>query len=195
MAIETGVFGNGTNFKDRHITDHKQLYKLVTACRSLGLKVVLVSGSFDVFHIGHAKYLEAAKREGDILIVGIDDDEKITSRKGPNRPVVSEEERMQILAHCRHVDVIVLKKLKDAKFRLLKAVRPDVLIVSETTKHKKSKLQEMKKYCGKVVMLKPQAQTSTTAKLRKLHVGGANQFAEKLAPQILELINDALKEI
>jgi len=92
MAIETGVFGNGTNFEDRHISDYKRLGDFVNACKSLGLKVVLVSGSFDVFHIGHAKYLEAAKNEGDILIVGIDDDEKITERKGPDRPVVSEED-------------------------------------------------------------------------------------------------------
>ncbi len=195
MVIETGIFGNETNFKDRYISDYKQLGMFVEACKNIGLKIALVSGSWDMLHIGHLKYLEVAKNEGNILIVGIDSDEKITKRKGPNRPIVSESERMQMLAHCRSVDVIVLKKSTDSKLRLLKLVRPDALIISETTKHNKSRLCEMKKYCGKVVLLKPQAKTSTTAKLRKLHINGASQFAGKLSDQITQLIEISLKEM
>jgi D-beta-D-heptose 7-phosphate kinase/D-beta-D-heptose 1-phosphate adenosyltransferase len=195
MAIETGIFGNGTNFEDRYISNYKELDVFVGACKKLGLKIVLVSGSWDMLHIGHLKYLEVAKKEGDILIVGIDSDEKIRKRKGSNRPIVPESERMQMLAHCRHVDVIVIKKSDDSKLSLLRLVKPDTLIISETTKHKKTNLKEMERYCNSIVMLKPQAKTSTTAKLRKLHVDGASQFADKLSGQIIDMINKSLKEI
>ena len=70
---------------------------LVKHCRGLGLKIVLTQGSWDMVHIGHARYLEEAKRHGDFLIVGTDSDKKIRERKGPDRPVVPQDERLNIV--------------------------------------------------------------------------------------------------
>src|SRR5262245_56837292 len=108
MAINTGIFGDSTNLKDRYIPNHEKLGKLVQHWKELGLRIVLTSGTWDLFHVGHAEYLEKSKGLGDILIVGVDSDEKVKARKGPHRPVVPEAERVRILSHLRHVDVITV---------------------------------------------------------------------------------------
>lgn len=174
MAINKGIFGDETNLKDRLITDQKKLGELVAHWKGTGLTVVLTSGTWDLFHVGHAQYLEKAKKLGDILIVGVDSDEKVKKRKGPHRPIVPEEERVQILSHIRHVDVISLKHSKDPADNLIKKVKPDILVVSKTTKHAKQDLQQKKKYCGRVIEFPSQSKTSTSAKVRLMHVK-ANQ--------------------
>src|SRR5690606_21767695 len=70
------IFGEGPNYKARFIEDESELKTKIEAIKSLGLKTVLTSGSFDLLHIGHMKYLEKASTFGDILIVGVDSDEK-----------------------------------------------------------------------------------------------------------------------
>jgi D-beta-D-heptose 7-phosphate kinase/D-beta-D-heptose 1-phosphate adenosyltransferase len=197
MAIKAGIFGDGTNLKDRYITDYKKLGNMVKRWKELGLKVVLTSGSWDLFHVGHAEYLERAKELGDLLIVGVDSDEKVRSRKGPHRPVVPEGERVNILCHLRHVDIVTLKPLKEKPNALIMLVRPDVLVMSKSTKHKPADIKEKQKYVGKIVLLQPQAQTSTSAKVRLLHVSGADRFAKEVAnrmPQLMEEVMESLSK-
>lgn len=194
MAITAGIFGNGTNLEDRYIPDHKKLAVLVKSWKDLGLKIVLTSGTYDLFHVGHAEYLERAKEQGDLLIVGVDSDLKVKARKGPNRPVVPESERLQILSHLRHVDAITLKLHTEKANGLIKLIRPDVLVLSKSTNHKKEDIDEKKKYCGKVVLLPPQAETSTSAKVRLLHVSGADSFAKEVVPLLENLIEERLHE-
>lgn len=170
MAINTGIFGDTTSFEHRYIPDHARLEELVVYWKKLGLKIVLTSGTFDLFHIGHAQYLEKAKGYGDLLIVGVDSDAKVKERKGPHRPVVPEHERVQILSHCRHADVITLKGINDPKNHLIKIVAPDVLIVSESTKHEEDEVDEKAQYCGEIVILEPQSETSTSAKIRLIQI-------------------------
>jgi D-glycero-beta-D-manno-heptose 1-phosphate adenylyltransferase len=194
MAINAGIFGDGTNLKDRFIDDHEKLSKLVRYWKDMGLKVVLTSGTFDLFHVGHAEYLERAKALGDILIVGVDSDAKVKQRKGPHRPVVPESERIQILSHVRHVDVIVLKGVDDEKNRLIKLVLPDVLVLSESTGHDTVAAEEKSVLCGRIIVLEPQSTTSTSAKVRLMHTTGADSFAKALVPRIHELLASELKE-
>ncbi len=170
MAIDAGIFGDTTSFEQRYIPDHDKLKELVGYWKKLGLKIVLTSGTFDLFHIGHAQYLEKAKELGDILIVGLDSDEKVKKRKGPTRPVVPEEERALILAHVRHVDVIALKHAEDESNHLIKLVEPDVLVVSKSTKHKDGEVDEKSQYCKEIVVLDPQSETSTSAKVRLIQI-------------------------
>jgi len=195
MAIRAGIFGDSSHLKDRYVSDHKELGKLVKFLKEKGMKIVLTSGSFDLLHIGHARYLENAKSLGDVLIVGVDSDKKIKDRKGSNRPIVHEEERLSMLAHLRSVDIITLKKDSDPKLNLLKIVRPDVLVVSKTTGHTKEKIKEMKSLCEKIAVLEPQSETSTSAKVRKLHIGGAGEIIKKISPQIEKVLQAALTEI
>jgi rfaE bifunctional protein nucleotidyltransferase chain/domain len=195
MAIKAGIFGDGTNLKDRYIKDHKKVAELVKHWKKLGLRVVLTSGTWDLFHVGHAEYLERAKGFGDLLIVGVDSDEKVRSRKGPHRPVVPEAERVSILCHLRHVDVVTLKPLSEKANGLIRLVRPDVLVMSKTTNHKSPDIKEKEKYVGKVVLLEPQAQTSTSAKVRLLHTSGADRFAKEVANRMPALMEEVMESL
>ena len=183
-----------SNFKHRRVPTHESLSKFITHCKGLGLKIVLTQGTFDMVHIGHARYLEAAKKHGDLLIVGIDSDEKVRERKGPERPVVPEDERLEMLTHLRSVDLVFLKELKHPKWALIKAVRPDVLIAVKDT-YTKKQLKDLKKYCGKVTVLEYQATTSTSAKIRLLQIGTAKKLGTSLTPKIIRTIEEALNEI
>jgi rfaE bifunctional protein nucleotidyltransferase chain/domain len=170
MSINTGIFGDTTSLEHRYIPDHQKLGELVLYWKKLGLRIVLTSGTFDLFHIGHAQYLEKAKSLGDLLIVGVDSDAKVKERKGPHRPIVPELERVQILSHCRHADVITIKGVGDPKNHLIKIVSPHVLVVSESTKHAEGEVDEKSQYCGEIVLLQPQSETSTSAKLRLIQI-------------------------
>ncbi len=170
MAINAGIFGDKASLEHRYIPDHDRLQESVELWRRLGLKIVLTSGTFDLFHIGHAQYLEKAKELGDVLIVGVDSDARVKKRKGPERPIVPEDERVLILSHVRHVDVITLKGVDDGSNHLIKLVQPDVLVVSESTNHAEDEVDEKSQYCGEIVVLEPQAKTSTSAKLRLIQI-------------------------
>ena len=195
MAIKAGIFGDDTNIKHRFIADHKKLAKQVKHWKELGLKIVLTSGTWDLFHVGHAEYLERAKALGDLLIVGVDSDEKVKARKGPHRPVVPQNERVEILCHLRHVDAVTLKPLKEKPNALIRLIRPDCLVMSVSTKHKAGDIKEKRKYVGKVVLLKPQASTSTSAKVRLLHVSGADRFAKEVANRIPGLMEEVMESL
>jgi len=184
----------GFDFQDRVIYDQKPLKKLIEHCKGLGLRIVLTQGTFDLVHVGHARYLEEAKRHGDLLVVGVDSDEKVRARKGPDRPVVPEAERLEILTHLRPVDLVVLKQLRDPKWSLIKAVRPDVLIATKET-YTKKQLVELKKYCGEVIALKPQATTSTSAKIRLMQLKTAKRLERALTPKLIQTIEDVLREV
>lgn len=193
MGINAGIFGDHTNFEHRYVADHEKLGRMVEYWRDMGLRIVLASGTWDLFHIGHARYLELAKQQGDLLIVGVDSDAKVKIRKGPHRPVVPEDERVSVLSHIRHVDVITLKGPDDEQDALIRLIRPDVLTISESTGHSSESLTRKAQYCGKVVRLVPQSTTSTTAKVRLLHVGGASKFADELKPRIITLIEQVVE--
>ena len=175
MGINAGIFGDGTNFEHRYVPDLIRLGEMVQYWKKLDLRIVLTSGTFDLFHIGHAQYLEHAKALGDILVIGVDSDEKVRARKGPTRPVVPESERVLILAHMRHADVITLKHVHHPNNHLIKLVSPDVLVLSKSTKHDPEDIKEKSKYCGEVVLLEPQAETSTSARLRLIQIKKVQQ--------------------
>ena len=180
------VFGPGSNFQKRFIRDYDELVERVQACRKIGMKIVLTSGSFDIKHVGHDRYLERGKElaEGGILVVGVDSDEKVSSRKGPNRPVVSEEERVEGLCHVRHVDLVTLKPKDAPQWDLISKVRPDVLLITEETydsPESLAKLQDfLAEFGGRYERIPPQAETSTTAKLRRLMMDLKIQFRGRL---------------
>ena len=186
-----GIFGNGSNYSDRCFTDYAKLKKCIDHCKGLGLKVILAQGSWDMAHIGHARYFEEAKKHGDLLVVGVDSDEKIRTRKGPGRPIVPEDERLEMLTHMRHVDIVVLKRFKYPKWHLIKTIRPDILwTVKETYNDKQRK--ELKKYCGEVLISPRMATTSTSAKIRLMQINTAQHLRRTLTPKVLEVIETVL---
>ncbi|MEY9962010.1 rfaE bifunctional protein nucleotidyltransferase chain/domain [Streptacidiphilus sp. MAP12-16] len=167
----SGLFGDESNFEQRYIQDFQRITEIVTALRVLDMRVVLTSGSFDILHEGHSMYLEAARKFGDFLIVGLDSDEKIRARKGPNRPAVPEMERLRMVTHQRGVGLVTLKNLSDARWSLIQAVRPDVLVATEDT-YTEVEIKELEDgYCGKVIVLERMATVSTSARLRRIQLG------------------------
>lgn len=180
-------FGPGSSTGKRVFRDHEQLREKVEACRRLGFKIVLTSGTFDLLHIGHCRYLEAAKNiledpAQTVLVTGVDSDDKVKARKGRNT-IVAEEERIEILCHQRHVDLVFLKQPTDEHWQLIKTVRPDVLVVSETTKEQPKTPEdhaELQGFCGVVKVLPAQATTSTTARIRLLLISFSSKLRERI---------------
>jgi rfaE bifunctional protein nucleotidyltransferase chain/domain len=180
--------------KGRFVDDKQKLAEIVAALRTIGAKIVLTQGTFDFIHIGHFLYLEKARQHGDVLLVGVDSDQKVKSRKGPDRPIVSENERVQMLTHVRHVDIVTIKRHDDPKWALIKLVKPDVLIATEET-YTPEQIKQLKKFCGEIVVLEPQATTSTTAKMRRLNIGMSQKVKDAITQSLNEtfdrLMNDA----
>jgi len=194
IILDKSIFGQTSNFNKRYISDYAKLAEVICHCKGLGLKIVLTQGTYDMVHIGHARYFEEAKKHGDILVVGVDSDEKVRARKGPERPVVPQEERLEMVAHLRPVDVVVLKEYNHPKWHLIKTVKPDVLIATKETYNEKQ-LKDLKKFCGEVIVLDPMATTSTSAKIRKLQIGTAKSLGQALTPKIMNIIEEVLGDI
>jgi D-glycero-beta-D-manno-heptose 1-phosphate adenylyltransferase len=97
----------------------------VLARRRAGKRVVLANGCFEILHVGHVRYLEAARREGDLLVVAINDDRSVSALKGAGRPIVPEADRLRIVAALSAVDVAFLFDANDVN-AVLRAIRPDV---------------------------------------------------------------------
>ena len=98
---------------------------LAARLRAQGKRIVLANGCFDLLHVGHIRYLSAARRLGDVLFVGINGDAAVTRLKGAGRPLVPAVERAELLAALRDVDHVVVFEEETAD-RLIRAVRPDV---------------------------------------------------------------------
>jgi D-beta-D-heptose 7-phosphate kinase/D-beta-D-heptose 1-phosphate adenosyltransferase len=181
----------------RIITNLSEVPAAVTKFRSSHKKIVLTQGVFDMVHIGHARYCDKAKEYGDILIVGVDSDEKVRLRKGPDRPVVPQDERMEMLTYLKSVDLVVLKEKDSPTHSLIEVVRPDVLVMTQESFAKKApkQIKELKKLCGKVVVLEPMATTSTSAKIRLLQIGAAKKISATLSEKLIKTVEDVLQEL
>src|SRR5213080_2658865 len=90
-----------------------------------GRRIVLANGCFDTLHVGHIRYLEGARREGDVLVVGVNADSGVCALKGPGRPILDENARAQLVAALRCVDYVVLFGEPNVE-ALLEELRPDV---------------------------------------------------------------------
>ena len=90
-------------------------------------RVVFTNGHFDLLHVGHVRYLQAARRLGDVLVVGVNDDMTTTRRKGPRRPILPEAERAELLAALACVDYVAIFP-DDTAARLVELLRPDIYV-------------------------------------------------------------------
>jgi rfaE bifunctional protein nucleotidyltransferase chain/domain len=90
-----------------------------------GQRVVFANGCFDTLHVGHIRYLEGARREGDMLVVGVNADSSVCNLKGPGRPILDENARVQLVAALRCIDYVVLFAEPNVE-SLLEDLRPDV---------------------------------------------------------------------
>lgn len=107
------------------VVQRAELVGLVRGDRAQQLTIVFANGAFDLLHVGHIRYLEGAKREGDKLIVAINSDASVRGLKGPNRPVLAEADRAELVAALRAVDYVVIFD-EPTVTPLLELLKPDV---------------------------------------------------------------------
>ena len=101
------------------------LQEVLEERRRAGRKIVLANGIFDLLHVGHTRYLQAARAEGDILVVGVNSDAGARKLKGEGRPILTERARAALVAGIAAVDYVVIFDEMDVK-PLLRELRPDV---------------------------------------------------------------------
>jgi hypothetical protein len=101
---------------------------------------------------------------------------------------------MESVCHTRYADIVILKDDDWGKWGLTKAIQPDILIATQET-YSQEQIKELENgYCKKVVVLPPQAETSTTAKVRKLLIGGLDAVKEKMSARLPELLQKCIDE-
>jgi rfaE bifunctional protein nucleotidyltransferase chain/domain len=110
------------------VVDRQTAARWVQKLQGRGQKVVFTNGCFDLLHLGHVRYLEAARSQGDALIVGVNTDASAARlSKGPGRPVTPEADRARVLAALACVDRVVLFP-EDTPLELITLIQPDVLV-------------------------------------------------------------------
>jgi D-glycero-beta-D-manno-heptose 1-phosphate adenylyltransferase len=107
------------------IVSRTELLARLAAHRTRGERIVLANGCFDLLHVGHVRYLEGAKREGDVLLVAVNADSSVRPLKGKGRPILPESERAELVAALEPVDYVVIFPEPTVE-ALLAELRPDV---------------------------------------------------------------------
>jgi rfaE bifunctional protein nucleotidyltransferase chain/domain len=133
-----------------------------------GKTVALANGIFDLFHVGHLRYLQGARALADELVVAVNSDRSARENKGPSRPVVPEGERAEILAGLACVDRVVIFDSKDV-VPVIRALRPDVHVKgTDYTPETIPEAEEVQRYGGRAAVAGDPKDHSTTDLLRRL---------------------------
>ena len=140
-------------------------------CRELkseGKKIVFTNGCFDILHVGHVRYLTAAKEFGDILIIGLNTDSSVKMLKGNDRPINTEMDRAEVLLALKAVDYVVLFGEKTAE-ELIAEVKPDIYVKGgDYTLETLPEAKIVQSYGGKVEFIPMVAGRSTTNIINKI---------------------------
>lgn len=155
--------------KNSIILDYQELKKVIDAHKILGHKIVCTVGSWDMLHIGHLRYLIKAKEQGDILVVGVDSDRGIKLyKKNDLRPVIPQEERMEMLKYQECVDYITLVDDIDDEgkwqYELIKTIKPN-LFVTIPESYPEEQIREIRLYSDDVLILSRQAEKTSTTEI------------------------------
>ena len=150
------------------IVSRAQLLDAAARQRASGNTVVFANGAFDLLHVGHVRYLEAARREGGWLAVGVNSDASVARAKGPGRPVVPERERAEIVAGLSAVDAVVVFD-EDSPAALIAALRPDVHAKgTDYTAESVPERDVVASYGGRTVVVGDPKHHSTSEVIQKL---------------------------
>ena len=127
-------------------------------------KKVFVNGTFDILHRGHLELLNYAKSLGDVY-VGIDTDECVREKKGPSRPIHTEEERKFLLENLKSVDEVIFFSSEPELEELIKSLKPDIIVVGSDWKEK-STIKTY--YDGELIFFDRREEYSTTKTIQKM---------------------------
>jgi rfaE bifunctional protein nucleotidyltransferase chain/domain len=111
----------------KKILEIEDIVQKANTLRRAGKRLVFTNGCFDILHVGHIRYLAAARSKGDILVVGLNSDESVKIIKDEHRPIMNQEQRAEILAGLWCVDYIIIFNAPDP-LKLIEAIMPDVLV-------------------------------------------------------------------
>ncbi len=150
------------------ICDLPSLKNKVNTWRASHKKIVFTNGCFDLLHAGHVTYLEAAKKTGDKLILGLNTDRSVSALKGPTRPVIHENDRARVLAALEAVDAVILFD-EDTPLNLIDAIKPDVIVKGDDyTEEQVVGGKEVKSWGGSVKLIPLVQGRSTSGILEKI---------------------------
>jgi rfaE bifunctional protein nucleotidyltransferase chain/domain len=145
-----------------------ELPRLRAQATAAGRTVALANGVFDLFHVGHLRYLHGAKAQADLLVVAVNSDASTRANKGPGRPIVPESERAEIVEALACVDHVVLFDSKDV-VPVIRALRPDVHVKgTDYTPETIPEADEVRSYGGRVAVAGDPKDHSTTELIEKL---------------------------
>ena len=150
-----------------------ELKKIVKSLKSKGKKIVFTNGCFDVLHVGHIRYLSAAKSLGDILIVGLNSDESVRKNKGNGRPLIKDLYRAEMLNEIEYIDYILIFSQPTVE-KILLELKPD--FHAKGTDYTESNVPEadtVKSYGGKVAIVGDPKEHSTTDLIKFCHSCGS----------------------
>jgi len=152
------------------IVKRDELITIVETERQYGKKIILANGCFDVLHVGHVRYLEAARMLGDLLIVGINSDEQARRLKGKGRPLLPQDPRAEINSSIEAVDLVTIFSEPPVE-QLLLALKPD--IHAKGTDYTEDSVPErdvVRSFGGRVAIVGDQKDHSSSEMIEKLAV-------------------------
>jgi rfaE bifunctional protein nucleotidyltransferase chain/domain len=175
-------------YAQKVVLDYDKLSRIAEGYKAIGRKIVVTIGSWDAIHIGQVRYIIRARATGDILVVGFDTDRAIKLYKGDFRPLIPEAERAEMLTYLHDADFVTALDDVDEngnwQYGLLKAMRPDIFVAVEDS-YPEEQIKEIQQYVAEpVVVLRRQADTSTSALIAKLlkgHLTPAYKLAHDMA--------------
>jgi D-beta-D-heptose 7-phosphate kinase/D-beta-D-heptose 1-phosphate adenosyltransferase len=154
-----------------HLGKERTLEQLVPELqrhRAMGKRIVFTNGCFDLMHLGHAKYFQFARRQGDLLVVGVNTDSSICRLKGPKRPVTKEDNRMGLLEEMQSIDYLV-RFDEDTPMKLIERIRPDVLVKgADYRKEQVVGWDLVESYGGRIALAPLVDGLSTTAVIQRI---------------------------
>ena len=148
--------------------DKNNLSEIIKSLKQENKKIVFTNGCFDIFHIGHLKYLKESKNNGDVLLVALNTDKSIKNNKGEHRPINMLKDRMEIISNLHFVDYVISFSEK-TPIKLIKEIKPDTLTKGEDYKNITDIVGYgfVKSYGGSVKIIKSGKKISTTHLLKK----------------------------
>ena len=150
------------------VVSDAELVALVAADRDGGRTIAFANGCFDLLHVGHVRYLEGARREGDRLVVAVNADESVRDLKGPGQPIMDQRARAELVAALRAVDYVVIFPDRTVE-RLLRLITPDVHCKgTDYTVDTVPERAIVREYGGRIAIVGDPKAHSTTARLGAL---------------------------